>query len=807
MSIEFLINFAATPGDRMFLIMDIGRPCVQRNEIAMSESGGERWKAIVEIQAGKDISYCFQVRCANGQILHEAGCPRRFVAGTEDIRIHCSWQGYDTSAPLLTDAFTKIFFPHPIDAPVPQDCCRHAVITVTAPAIQAGKSVFICGACDVLGKWDTAKALKMKPCGGARWAAGVPVRKQGERLVFKFIMKSVTSGEDEDILWEEGCDRILEAAPGHIYEYSSAAFTGMPPRFAGTAVPVFSLRDDEGYGIGDFSCMKKMADWLHATGQKILQILPVNDTLATFTWADSYPYNAISSVALNPAYLNPSLVGELPENDETRGLELRRKALDMSESVDFEKAVALKNDYIRLLYGCFSRKTFASGDFKAYFKENGDWLLPYSAFCTLRDEYRTADFRKWGEWAEYGAGTAEKMWSTARFRKRMKVYIFTQYHLHRQLSDAVTYAASRGIAVMGDIPIGISPCSVEAWTMPSLFNMDFSAGAPPDYFSRDGQNWGFPTYNWERMAEDGYAWWKFRLRKMAEYFSMYRIDHILGFFRIWEIPRSVTSGMYGHFYPALPYSSTELASLGFEDSVTDVGLFIEDPRKAGHYHPCINGTDTPSFKSLDSSRKESYRRLHDDFFYRRHNGFWKDGAMLKLSELVAATGMTPCAEDLGMIPDCVPQVLDNLKIATLEIQRMPKAPFTEFADPASYPYLSVCSTGTHDVSTLRGWWEEDRARTQRYYSGMLHMSGPAPSSLTPEICRAIIKAHLRSPSAFAVLPVQDWLALSVQADPSDPREEQINNPADPRHHWKYRMPASPEMLTDEIRRLVEESGR
>ena len=185
MSIEFLINFAATPGDRMFLIMDIGRPCVQRNEIAMSESGGERWKAIVEIQAGKDISYCFQVRCANGQILHEAGCPRRFVAGTEDIRIHCSWQGYDTSAPLLTDAFTKIFFPHPIDAPVPQDCCRHAVITVTAPAIQAGKSVFICGACDVLGKWDTAKALKMKPCGGARWAAGVPVRKQGERLVFR----------------------------------------------------------------------------------------------------------------------------------------------------------------------------------------------------------------------------------------------------------------------------------------------------------------------------------------------------------------------------------------------------------------------------------------------------------------------------------------------------------------------------------------------------------------------------------------------------------------------------------------------
>ena len=881
MTIRFDINFATSPGDRMFLVTDIrGKhphsdkgEYPHKNEMAMTPEENHGWTASLKAEEGDEISYGFLIKCSSGLVMHEAGSPRRFIAGNGNIYMHCSWQGYDASAPLLTSPFTKIFFPHRAVMPSFGNVPGNAGIIVTVPAVKPGTSVCISGENEALGRWDTAKALKMKPLDGARWTASVPLQKPSERLVFKFILKDGNQDIEDgtgNILWEDGDNRTLDTCRQHIYEYPAAAFRRTLPRYSGTAVPVFSLRTRDGYGIGDFSCIKKAADWLHATGQNILQILPVNDTLATFSWADSYPYNAISAIALNPMYLNPSLVGDLSRpstadrqdkyEEALQELERRRKTIDASDSVDFEAVIALKNNYIHLLFDRFSESTFASGGFKRFWDENKEWLLPYAAFCTLRDEYKTPDFNKWGENAVYAANLAEKMfYGKENYHDRMSVYIFTQYHLHVQLADAVSYAASKGIAIMGDIPIGISPCSVEAWTLPEYFNMGFSAGAPPDYFSKDGQNWGFPTYNWENMAKDGYSWWKSRLNKMSQYFTMYRIDHILGFFRIWEIPRGIFSGKSGHFHPALPYSEKELLSSGFNfdphrhaiaasalkpyphnasgfDALFILdALFIEDPRTAGLYHPLINGTDTPSFKALDKGQQEIYRHLHDDFFYHRHNDFWKKGAMLKLSEIVSSTDMTACAEDLGMIPACVPEVLDNLKIATLEIQRMPKAPDTEFADPAAYPYLSVCSTGTHDVSTLRGWWEEDPDRSQRYYTNVLGMAGQAPKKCTPAICRAIIAAHLQSPSAFAIFPIQDWLAaLSRETDTvapnqifdtptfgkragtvtpcqesdtekgrahlktrmTSPDEEQINNPADPHHHWKYRMPVTFEELLE-----------
>lgn len=800
------------------------------------------WEAVAEVSPGTEIGYCFQIECGHsspipGLVMHEAGGERHLTTGTGDISIKCSWQGYDNSAPLLSAPFTKIFFPHKYH-PLTLGEGRGIFLTVTVPAVKTGDSILISGENPCLGRWNTSEALKMEPCGAGRWAAEIHIRETDKRLVFKFIMKR-SNGE---IVWEKGDNRVLDI-PGTscIFEFSSADFGQEPPRFAGTAVPVFSLRVRNGYGIGDFSCIKAAADWLHATGQHILQILPVNDTTANLTWDDSYPYNVISVMALNPIYINPALIRNAFKNTlrntfagdkstEIEALESRLHDSDRLGYVDYENVAVLKDKYIRILFGMYASETFATQDFKEFWGKNCGWLLPYAAFCTLRDEYATPDFNKWGEYSEYLPNLAEKMYSLARFHDRMQLHIFTQYHLHAQLSEAVSYAARKGIAIMGDIPIGVNPHGADTWCNPECFNMEFSAGAPPDYFSKDGQNWGFPTYDWDRMASDGYSWWKMRLKKMSEYFSMYRIDHILGFFRIWEIPRGVTSGMYGHFYPALPYSGEELRYAGFlPGPETETGgnaldgLFIEDPRAKGFYHPLFNGPDTLAFKTLDNKMQKAYMRLHDDFFYRRHNGFWKNGAMLKLSELVSATGMTACAEDLGMIPDCVPEVLDSLKIASLEIQRMPKNPAREFADPAGYPYLSVCSTGTHDVSTLRGWWKEDPEKTQRYYENVLGMPGKAPDECTPEICSAIISAHLQSPSAFAVFPLQDWVATFRHPGPYTPGlydsngtptdEERINDPANPHHHWKYRMPVTLESLIEDtdnnlsIRNMIEDSGR
>lgn len=837
MKITFSINFRTSPGDAVFLLLD-------GKKIRMYPSGRCRddWEAVAEVSPETEIGYCFQIECGPsspvpGLVMHEAGGERHLTTGTGDISIKCSWQGYDNSAPLLSAPFTKIFFPHKCHPLTLGEGCG-IFLTVTVPAVKTGDSILVSGENPCLGRWDTSEALKMEPCGAGRWAAEIPIRETDKRLVFKFIMKRGNG----KIVWEKGDNRVLDI-PGTscIFEFSSADFGQEPPRFAGTAVPVFSLRVRDGYGIGDFSCIKAAADWLHATGQHILQILPVNDTTANRTWDDSYPYNVISVMALNPIYINPALIRNAFKNtlrnafagDKCTEIEALESGLHDSDRlgyVDYENVAALKDKYIRILFGMYASETFATPDFKEFWGKNCGWLLPYAAFCTLRDEYATPDFNKWGEYSEYLPNLAEKMFSLARFHDRMQLHIFTQYHLHAQLSEAVSYAAGKGIAIMGDIPIGVNPHGVDTWCNPECFNMEFSAGAPPDYFSKDGQNWGFPTYDWDRMASDGYSWWKMRLKKMSEYFSMYRIDHILGFFRIWEIPRGVTSGMYGHFYPALPYSGEELRSAGFlsgPETGTDGnaldGLFIEDSRAKGFYHPLFNGTDTLAFKTLDNKMQKAYMRLHDDFFYRRHNGFWKKGAMLKLSELVSATGMTACAEDLGMIPGCVPEVLDSLKIASLEIQRMPKNPAREFADPAGYPYLSVCSTGTHDVSTLRGWWREDPEKTQRYYENVLCMPGNAPDECTPGICSAIIYAHLQSPSAFAVFPLQDWLATFRHPGPYTPGlydsngtptdEERINDPANPHHHWKYRMPVTLESLIEDtdnnlsIRKMIEDSGR
>ena len=460
----------------------------------------------------------------------------------------------------------------------------------------------------------------------------------------------------------------------------------------------------------------------------------------------------------------------------------------------------------------------------------------------------------------------------------MDFHCFVQYHLHLQLSDACAYAHSRGVILKGDLPIGVSPTSADAWFAPRLFNMDSQAGAPPDAFSAFGQNWGFPTYDWKRMAGDSFGWWKSRLAKMSEYFDAFRIDHILGFFRIWEIPVDSVRGLLGHFSPALPYSSEELKSRGFDLSggrfvtpcvsermldeifgayaqevqskyvregrlaascstqrkiaarfraddehdrilseglmrLTEEVLFVEDPRKRGFYHPRIAAHATYAYRSLDDASRRSFDALYDEFFYRRHNACWRDSAMSKLPPLLASTEMMACGEDLGMIPDCVPEVMRRLGILSLEIQRMPKSAGELFADPSCYPYLSVCTTSTHDMNPLRAWWEEDRALTERFYRDVLGMEGDAPDVCTPQICRRILEQHLSSPAMLAVFPLQDWLATDPALRAPDPHGERINVPSNPRHYWRYRMPLSLEELlaqTDfnyRIRSMVERAGR
>ena len=525
-------------------------------------------------------------------------------------------------------------------------------------------------------------------------------------------------------------------------KHSAAVFDAPGYRGAGTAIPVFSLRGKDDFGVGEFNDLPTFVDWMKKSGQNVLQLLPINDTTRFGKWGDSYPYNPVSAFALHPLFVHLQDVGIKPDK---RFRELQKK-LNSEPFVDYPKVMELKTAYLLEAFAENGEKDMAKPAFEKFAKDNAEWLDPYAELMA-KNNGRKAEFYRW-----------------------------VQYHLDRQLKKAVAYAHKQGVYLKGDLPIGVGSDSVDAHSFPKLFNLDSSAGAPPDFFSAEGQNWGFPTYNWEEMAKDGYAWWKRRLRKMSEYFDAFRIDHILGFFRIWEIPISQKGGRLGHFNPAIPFVRGEIEAAGLPLE----GLFVEDPHHQGMYHPIIS----PDTSNLAEWQKERFSALWNDFFFHRHNDFWKRNALAKLPHLLSATGMLACGEDLGMVPDSVPEVMAREKILSLEMQRMDKG--------HAWPYLSVCATSSHDMTSIRLWNSDDK---------------------DPIECRRILQDHLNSGSMLAIFPLQDWMSMDGDLRNPDPNAERINDPADPDNKWRWRMHVSIEDLlkndefNGEVAGLIAGSGR
>ena len=696
-------------------------------------------------------------------------------------------------------------------------------IKVSAAGVTPAQTLCIVGSCDTLGNWDTSRALPLDDAAFPEWSIVIPAASlPAGSFEYKFVIADRATGAH--IAWEEGWNRRFDyfhPAENEALVVEVAPFVNpVKWRGAGVAIPVFSLRSERSFGVGEFFDLKLMVDWAVATGQNVIQILPVNDTTCNGSWRESYPYKANSIFALHPQYLNLKAVGKLSDAKEQKHYEKLGRELNSLTEVDYERVNALKHEYLRKIYAEKGAKTFETKGYKEFFEQNASWLLPYAAYSVLRDKYKTVDFSKWGRYAS--ADDKKIRDFIAKNGEAAGYWFFIQYHLDRQLRDVRNYAHSKGVILKGDIPIGISRTSVDAWTTPELFRMDSSAGAPPDDFAVLGQNWGFPTYNWEKMAEDGYAWWKARFVKMNDFFDAYRIDHILGFFRIWEIPCNAVNALLGHFNPAMPMDEGEIRSYGFNFDrerhtapvdVTDNVLFIEDPQREGFYHPRISAQHTELYNSLSQWDKDAYNRLYDEFFFRRHNDWWYGEAMRKLVPLVSSTRMLVCGEDLGMIPACVPHVMNELQILSLEIERMPKETWREFGNPSEYPYMSVSSPSTHDMSNLRLWWTEDRDRTQRFYNSVMGRQGEAPAECTTEICEWLLRHQLGAGSMLTIIPLQDWLSVSEELRRPDASEERINVPANPDQYWRYRMHLTLEKLlaaddlTARLRTLISESGR
>ena len=669
------------------------------------------------------------------------------------------------------------------------------------------------------------------------------------------------------------------------YELDQAFFALYNRKLAGTQVPVFSLRTRKSAGIGDFGDLKTMIDFVASTGQKVLQLLPINDTTITHTWTDSYPYSCISVFAIHPQYADLHALPELKDAKARAEAEKTRAELNALDKIDYEKVNDFKINYLRQIFNQEGEKMMKTAEYKAFFQASELWLVPYAQYSYLRDKNGTADFNQWPDHQVWDEAERKALADpkTAAY-KNVAFFYFVQFVLDRQMQEAHEHAKAKGVILKGDIPIGVNRNGCDVWTEPKYFNLNGQAGAPPDDFSANGQNWGFPTYNWFEMLKDGCQWWNRRFQNMARYFDAYRIDHVLGFFRIWEIPVHSVHGLLGQFAPALAMSREEIESYGlhfqedrftrpfitdwvldrmfheragevkekyldrldderyqmkpevdtqrkvealFADAtdekelwlrdglyalISDV-LFVRDHTNPGVFHPRISAQLDFIYESLYDNDKAAFNRLYNDYFYRRNNQFWYQEAMKKLPKLVQATRMLVCAEDLGMVPDCVPWVMDELKILSLELQSMPKDPSVKFGHLSRNPYRSVCTISSHDMPTLRMWWDENIQRTQEYYNTMLYRQGSAPHPLPGWLASDIISRHLTSPSMLCILSIQDWLATDEALRLPDADAERINIPATPKHYWRYRMHlniedlAADKRFVQNITEMISQSGR
>lgn len=872
--ISFQLNYHTHWGEQVCLCgsaSELGG--FNEDKAIVLSNNGDTWSAEIEHQSDGFLYYYYFIREGKLNVRREWGEHRvLFLKKGNTFFVRDLWKSRPYHHYLYSGVFTDSVFYHETALQKPTYHSRSILLHVICPYVKKEEQLYISGECNTLGNWDIRKALPLSYIRHGEWQILLNAEDFTEDAPYKFVIADAVSRKE--VHWEDGGNRILKidknltknsifVEMGLLFHHTRFLYKG-----TGTAIPVFSLRSDESFGIGDFLDLKKIIDWASLTNQQLIQVLPINDTTTTKTWQDSYPYSAISIYALHPMYLGCT---QFPLKDKNRMKKYadEAKSLNQLSELDYEKVFALKTNYCRELFLQDGENVINNAEYAAFYKKNEHWLFPYSCYCYLRDKHRTARFADWGEFSEYDKNRLQRMIDRhPEALNEMQYYGFLQFLLHRQLSEVKNYAHTKAVALKGDIPIGINRDSVEAWTDSHLFNMDTQTGAPPDDFSIYGQNWRFPTHNWRAMEEDNYAWWKNRFRKMTDYFDAYRIDHILGFFRIWEIPLDAVQGLLGYFSPALPYWAEELIGAGIpfdeermakpfihEDFLNDIFgeytedvkntyldvsgwkcfnlrsfcdtqkkvqhlfadkndaksnrlrdglytlcaqvLFVRDRNDHHRFHPRITAQYTYSYRYLDDTAKNAFNCLYDDFYYHRHNYFWREQAMKKLPELISSSRMLVCGEDLGMVPDCVPSVMNEMQILSLEIQRMPKDPNVLFTQLNTLPYLSVCSTSTHDMSPIRAWWNENRELTQRYYTEVLHQHGEAPQECTPEICLQILQQHAHASAMWVIFPLQDWLSMDKKLRNPDAEAERVNIPANPEHYWRYRMHISLDKLLKE----------
>lgn len=620
----------------------------------------------------------------------------------------------------------------------------------------------------------------------------------------------------------------------------------------GVAVPLSSLKSQENSGIGEFPDLVKLGKWCQETGIGLIQLLPLSDT-----GYESSPYSALSAFALHPVYLNLDTVpGAQDFKSAISGL--RTKYVDLP-TVAFQDILRDKLDILKKIFHKNVAQWKDDAALAAWIKDN-PWSVEYAVFSTLKHRRNLAGWQDWPDFRTPKKAEIEKFWKDEANLEETRFFCWLQYLCEGQLSSATKELEKLGVALKGDIPILINEDSHDVWANPELFSLDLRAGAPPDGGSPEGQNWGFPIYRWENLAKDGYRWWKNRIKQADKFFHAYRIDHVLGFFRIWATPAANRSANLGYFLPNRPIKKQELQNLGFDEGritwLSEPHIFGQELRDAlgdehqkavglclsqvgqedlfrfrsdikgekaiaqtdlsdrakqvlygwfrnrtllriseQEYIPLYTYYATRAYESLGQEEKWNFDKLIQETILDAETLWEKQGNEL-MDFMKNTADMLVCAEDLGVIPDCVPRILASHEILGLKIVRWARNwnhPGQPYYPVKNYPLLSVCTPSVHDTSSLRQWWYEER--DHRDFLDAIDVKEDPHQDYTPELAQKIISGLMGTSSLLAIFAIQDLLAMDSGLRPGNPDEERINFPGTvSERNWSYKMKPSLEIL-------------
>jgi 4-alpha-glucanotransferase len=560
---------------------------------------------------------------------------------------------------------------------------------------------------------------------------------------------------------------------------------------AGVLEPVFAIRTEEDLGIGDTEGVRQMVDWCERHRLNIFQTLPINELSD-----DNSPYNAISSLAIEPTTLalTPSHLADLSEK-QFRKITGAAQLKGKQESVNYPVVKELKRELLAAAFEIFldkhfNRETDRAQEFRQFLKENAEWLSDYALFRVLMEQNNESPV--WERWPnEHGGPRRARTWLLSlpeqqrnEMMRRQLFFMYVQWVAFTQWQEVKSYAESKGVYLMGDIPFGVGRSSADVWANRAIFDLDWSGGAPPEktfkvdpFTEKWGQNWGVPNYRWEELRRRNFDWWRTRVGNIRKVFHLYRIDHVLGLFRIYS-------------FPWTPERNAEFLPLTEREAAEKTGGRL------------------PGFKAFPDDSHE-----HKEF----NRG---QGEEILRIVLEASGDTTVVAEDLGVVPDYVPPTLEKLGVPGFRIPSLFREQDGSYSDPKQYPRLSLAQPATHDHPPLAASWQEcwrsiDAGRNpegnRKELNELMRFAGlkeqEPPRQFSDEVLEAFTRAVMQSRSWLAVFQITDVLAMTAR----------FNTPGSvAASNWSYRLPFTVKELEREptlvkrsktFSKLAVESGR